>query len=75
MVPFPHEFLLLQIVAGMVVTFGLKELYERSQLIRCAFFIFLSYTICYISLAIYQEADLKKINWLMMLYFGINFIL
>ncbi|MDO4756898.1 MAG: HDIG domain-containing protein [Parabacteroides sp.] len=75
MVPFPHEFLLLQIVAGMVVTFGLKELYERSQLIRCAFFIFLSYTICYISLAIYQEADIKKINWIMMLYFGINFIL
>ena len=33
---FPHEFLLLQIVAGMVVTFSLKELSERSQLIRCA---------------------------------------
>ena len=75
MVPFPHEFLFLQSIAGMVVTFGLKELYERSQLIRCAFFIFLSYTFCYISLAIYQEADFKKINWLMMLYFGINFIL
>lgn len=75
MVPFPHEFLLLQIIAGMVVTFSLKELSERSQLIRCAFFIFLSYSLCYISLALYQEADFKKINWMMMLYFGINFIL
>lgn len=75
MVPFPHEFLLLQIIAGMVVTFSLRELYERSQLIRCAFFIFTSYALCYISLSIYQEADFKKINWMMMLYFGINFIL
>ncbi len=75
MAPFPHEFLLLQIIAGMVVTFSLKELSERSQLIRCAFFIFLSYTLCYLSLNLFQEADLKKVNWMMMLYFGINFIL
>ncbi|WP_455628860.1 HD family phosphohydrolase [Parabacteroides chinchillae] len=75
MAPFPHEFLILQIIAGMVVTFSLKELSQRSQLIRCALFIFMSYTIVYISLTIYQEADFKKINWMMMLYFGINFIL
>ena len=75
MVPFPHEFLLLQVIAGMVVTFSLKDLSERSQLIRCAFFIYLSYTVCYISLTLFQEANLHKINWMMMLYFGINFIL
>ena len=75
MVPFPHEFLLLQIIAGMVVTFSLKELSERSQLIRCSFFIFMAYVIGYLSLVLFQEASLQKINWLMMLYFGINFIL
>lgn len=75
MVPFPHEFLFLQIIAGMVVTYSLRDLYERSQLIRCAFFIFLSYALCYVSMAVYMEADIKKINWMMMLYFGINFIL
>ena len=75
MAAFPHEFLLLQIIAGMVVTFSLRELSERSQLIRCAFFIFIAYTLTYLSLMLYQEADLKKINWLMLLYFGINFIL
>ena len=75
MVPFPHEFLLLQIIAGMVVTFSLKELSERSQLIRSSFFIFMAYVIGYLSLVLFQEASLQKINWLMMLYFGINFIL
>lgn len=75
MAAFPHEFLLLQVIAGMVVTFSLRELSERSQLIRCAFFIFMAYTLAYLSLTLYQEADLKKINWIMLLYFGINFIL
>ncbi|MDR3141920.1 MAG: HDIG domain-containing protein [Tannerellaceae bacterium] len=75
MVPYPHEFLILQIIAGMVVTFSLKDLSERSQLIRCAFFLYLSYTLSYTGMAIYMEADISKINWLMLLYFGINFIL
>ncbi len=75
MVPYPHEFLILQIVAGMVVTFSLKDLSERSQLIRCAFFLYLSYALCYLSMALYMEADINKINWLMLLYFGINFVL
>jgi membrane-associated HD superfamily phosphohydrolase len=73
--PFSHEFLILQIIAGIIVIFSLKELSMRSQLIRCAFFIFLSYVLVYLSLSLYQEGDLNKINWTMMLYFGINFIL
>ncbi|MDR1880266.1 MAG: HDIG domain-containing protein [Tannerellaceae bacterium] len=75
MVPYPHEFLILQTVAGMVVTFSLKDLSERSQLIRCAFFIYLSYVFCYMSMNVYLEAVFDKLNWLMLLYFGINFIL
>lgn len=75
MAPFPHEFLILQIIAGMVVTFSLRELSERSQLMRCSFFVFLSYTLAYLGLVLYQDADLNKIHWMMMLYFGINLIL
>jgi hypothetical protein len=75
MVPFPHEFVLLQLTAGMIVSFSLKGLTQRSQLIRCAFIVFASYAIIYTSLSLYQEADLKKLNWLMYLYFSINFIL
>jgi len=75
MVPFPQEFVLLQIIAGMVVTFSLRDLSDRSQLIRCAFFILLSYSITYTSLTVYQELDFTKLNWTMFLYFGISFIL
>lgn len=75
MVPYPQEFFLLEVVAGMVVTFSLRDLSERSQLIRCAFFIFLSYSTVYTCLALYQEMSFSKLNWVMYLYFGINFIL
>jgi putative nucleotidyltransferase with HDIG domain len=72
---FPYEFLLLQIIVCIVVIFSLKELIQRSQLITCSMFVFLSYVVFYLSLVIYQEGDFSKINWEMMLYFGINFIL
>jgi uncharacterized domain HDIG len=75
MAPFPFEFLCLQVVAGMIAIFSLKELSQRSQLISSSFFIFLAYTIVYLSITVYQEADFSKINWTMLLYFGINFIL
>ncbi len=75
MVPFPHEFLILQLIAGMVVTFGLRELSERSQLMRCSFFVFLSYSLSYLGLVLYQDADFDKIQWVMFLYFGINLVL
>ena len=74
-VPFPYEFLLIQFIAGVIVIFSLKELSQRSQLLQCAFFIFLSYVLCYLSLSLYQEGDLNKIRWSIPIFFGINFIL
>ena len=73
--PFPHEFLIIQILAGIIVIFSLKELSQRSQLFRCAVFIFLSYILCYLSLSLYQEGDFNKIKWVTLIFFSINFIL
>ena len=73
--PFSHEFLILQAIAGIIVIFTLSELSQRSQLIRCSFLIFVSYVLVYLSLSLYQEGDINKINWTMVLYFGINLIL
>jgi len=73
--PFPHEFLLLQIMAGVVFIISLKELSQRSQLLRCAFLISLAYMLGYIGLSLYQDGDFNKIDWRMGIYFGINFVL
>jgi putative nucleotidyltransferase with HDIG domain len=72
---FPYEFLVLQVFAGIVVMFSLRELSQRSQLLYCSVFVFITYVVLYISLVLYQEGDFKKINWLMMGFFGINLVL
>ena len=72
---FPYEFLLLQILTGIVVMFSLKELSQRSQLFICSLFVTIAYVVFYLSLVLYQEGNFSKINWEMMIYFGINFFL
>ncbi len=74
MVSFPFEFIVIQIAAAMVSIFMLKELSERSQLIKSSFFILLTYILVYIGLELYQEGNIKEINWVILVYFLINFI-
>ena len=75
MVQFPFEFIVLQISATMVSIFMLKELSERSQLIRSSFFILFTYSFVYLGLVMYQEGNVAEANWVMLIYFLINFIL
>ncbi|MDD5619870.1 MAG: HDIG domain-containing protein, partial [Proteiniphilum sp.] len=74
MVPFPFEFIVIQMSVAMISIFMLKELSERSQLIRSSFFILLTYILVYLGLTLYQEGSIKEANWLMLVYFLINFI-
>ena len=71
----PQEFILLQLVAGMVAIFSLRELSQRSQLIKSAFIITLSYTLVFLSLELITESDVSKFNLAMYSYFAINGIL
>ncbi|MCL2650480.1 MAG: HDIG domain-containing protein [Candidatus Azobacteroides sp.] len=74
MVPSPFEFIILQFSTSMVVIYSLNVLTKRSQLIRCSFFILLTYIVIYLGLVLFMEGDISKINWRMFVYFGINFI-
>jgi len=74
MVPFPTEFLILQIPVGFMCIFSLRDLSERSQLIKSSFFILMAYIIIYTGYVLTIEGDITRANWLMFLYFGINFI-
>ena len=72
---FPHEFILLQVVAGMVAIYSLRELSQRSQLLRTALFVFISYALLYFAFELIHEDDLTKLNTRMYIYFMINGIL
>ena len=59
---FPHEFILLQVVAGMVSIYSLRELSQRSQLLRTALVVFASYALLYFAFELIHEDDLTKLN-------------
>ncbi len=55
-------FVLLQIPAGIVAIFSLFIMVRRSQLVRAALFIFITYSLFYLVIALWQEGDIKKID-------------
>lgn len=73
-VPETLKFILLQLPAGMVVIFSLKNLSSRSQLIRTTFLAFITYTILSLSLSLMRNGSLETEDALHLLSFGINMI-
>ena len=72
---YPYEFIILQLTAGIVAIYSLRELSQRSQLFRSALLIVLSYVALNFSLELIHENDISKINLGMYLNFIINGIL
>lgn len=72
---YPHEFILLQLSAGLVAIFSLRELSQRSQLFRTAVLVILTYAIVYFAFELITENDLSKLNGSMYTYFVINGVL
>jgi putative nucleotidyltransferase with HDIG domain len=74
MIPLAFEFVFLQLIVSLIAVYVLKELTQRSELIKCSFYILLSYVSVYLGFVLFQEGDFLKLDWNMLLYFGINFI-
>ena len=72
---YPHQFIILQIAAGMTAIYSLRELSQRSQLLRTALIVVITYAILYFAFELIQEDDLTKLNTRMYIYFAINGIL
>lgn len=75
MLNYPYDFVLLQTVAGFAAIYSLRELSQRSQLFRSAFYVFLSYALTYFAYELIQEGSLSKLNYSMYIYFFINGVL
>lgn len=73
-VPYPFEFILLQLSTCAVAIYTLKNLNQRSELVRSAICILATYIIIYIGFQFFQEGDLSKVGWTVFICFGINFL-
>ena len=74
MVANPFEFIVTQISVMMISIFILKELSERSQLIRSALFILFTYIFVYIGMVMSLQGSIMAIDPVRLLHFLINFI-
>ncbi len=70
--PNSYEFIILQMIAGIIAVFSLNKLHKRSHIVLSGFWVFLAYSIVYVALALVQEGSLKTINWTTLKWFGFS---
>ena len=70
-----YEFIVVQFVAGMTAICALKDLSERSQLLRVVFYVFLSSAVVMLGYDFSQGIDLEHIESTTYLYLGVNGVL
>lgn len=73
--PNSFEFIFLQIIAGMVAIFSLANVRKRGQLFTAAIFIFLTYCIVYLGIAVVQEGSFENIRLRNLSWFAGNGIM
>jgi len=66
------EFVILQIPIGIIAMISLYRLVRRSQLVKSAFLIILTYSLIYTGLSLWQEGDITRIDYRMYGLFAIN---
>ena len=71
----PSEFLILQIIAGLVAIYSIRELTQRSQIFITVFLVLAAYFIVWFALQMMQLDDLRNIPWLKLVYMTINCII
>lgn len=72
---YPYEFIILQLVAGIIAIQNLRELNQRSQIIHTALVITLTYVIFYAAYQLTLGVQLVDIEHSILIYFLINGLL
>lgn len=72
---FPYEFILIQILSGLVCILSLREMSQRSQLFRTAAIITAVIIFFYFGFNLIHENDISKLDISMYKYFVINGVL
>ncbi len=74
-VPSPFEFVLLQATAGMVTISTLRDLSQRSQLVRTAIYIICTYSLFFLGYGLTSDSSIFEVNWMNFVFFVINGLL
>ena len=61
--PNPYEFIIIQMITGMLTLLGIVNLRNRSQLFISALVVFSVYSLVYLSIGLIQEGSFQTTNW------------
>lgn len=61
--PNPYEFIIIQMITGIISIFGILNLRNRSQLFMSSLIIFIIYSLSYLGIGLIQEGSLAATNW------------
>lgn len=74
-VKYQYEFIIIQIVSGLVAIYSLRELSSRAQVIKTAALVTVSCCAVYFALQMMQETDVLKLDSKMYTHFAVNGVL
>ncbi|MCR4764873.1 MAG: HDIG domain-containing protein [Bacteroidaceae bacterium] len=72
---YPHEFILLQLPAGLIAIYTLKELSQRSQIFRTSLMIVIVYVAVFLAFEMFTETDFSKMDRSSFIYLIISGVL
>ncbi len=71
-VTYQYEFIIIQLVAGLVAEFSLREMQKRSQVLRTSFLVCVASMLTYYALQLMQSNETMKLDTDMYYHFVIN---
>ena len=74
-VKYQYEFIIMQLVAGMVAVYSLRELTQRSQVFKTAIYVGISYSVVYFALQLMQNNSIDKLDTDMYYHFAVSAVL
>lgn len=74
-VTMPHEFLILELTAGLTGIYSLRELSQRSQILRTCLLVFVVYCLGWAAIQMIKLENISDIDFSQFLFFAINCIL
>lgn len=69
---FPLEFIMLQITAAAAAVYSLKELSQRSQLLRTSIFVAVTYWLGYLAIEMMMNGTMGGFTWRMVVLLGVS---
>lgn len=71
-VRYQYEFIIVQLVAGLVAIYSLRELSKRAQVFKTAILVTISSMVTFYALQLMQDNDVVELDWAMNYHFLVN---